>query len=138
MPSGQWEEAAVTKAEGRGAVDTEEHLKVHRPSGNRQSVDNGDRHQVKRIIVEPGQRFFAEALLSLTALIRGAGVAAQRDGQDGSRERVDLRSDRRRAPAGEPWQNPAGLDRGPDASYLGEENIICIGDDYRLDEFCDA
>jgi len=35
---------------------TEGHLKVHRPWGSYQSVDNGDRHQVKRIIVKPGSR----------------------------------------------------------------------------------
>jgi mannose-1-phosphate guanylyltransferase / mannose-6-phosphate isomerase len=35
---------------------TEDHLKVHRPWGSYQSVDNGDRHQVKRIIVKPGGR----------------------------------------------------------------------------------
>jgi mannose-1-phosphate guanylyltransferase/mannose-6-phosphate isomerase len=35
---------------------TEDHLKVHRPWGSYQSVDNGERHQVKRIIVKPGQR----------------------------------------------------------------------------------
>ena len=35
---------------------TEDHLKVHRPWGSYQSVDNGDRHQVKRIIVKPGSR----------------------------------------------------------------------------------
>jgi mannose-1-phosphate guanylyltransferase / mannose-6-phosphate isomerase len=35
---------------------TEEHLKVHRPWSSYQSVDNGERHQVKRIIVKPGQR----------------------------------------------------------------------------------
>ena len=35
---------------------TEDHLRVHRPWGSYQSVDNGDRHQVKRIIVKPGGR----------------------------------------------------------------------------------
>jgi mannose-1-phosphate guanylyltransferase / mannose-6-phosphate isomerase len=35
---------------------TEEHLKVHRPWGSYQSVDNGERHQVKRITVTPGNR----------------------------------------------------------------------------------
>ena len=35
---------------------TEEHIKVHRPWGSYQSVDNGERHQVKRIIVKPGGR----------------------------------------------------------------------------------
>src|SRR5947209_10211011 len=35
---------------------TEDHIRVHRPWGSYQSVDNGDRHQVKRIIVKPGGR----------------------------------------------------------------------------------
>ncbi len=35
---------------------TEEHLKVHRPWGSYQSVDNGDRFQVKRIVVKQGGR----------------------------------------------------------------------------------
>ncbi|WP_426441760.1 mannose-1-phosphate guanylyltransferase/mannose-6-phosphate isomerase [Bradyrhizobium genosp. P] len=35
---------------------TESHIKVHRPWGSYQSIDNGDRHQVKRIIVKPGGR----------------------------------------------------------------------------------
>src|ERR1700712_572286 len=33
---------------------TEDHLKVHRPWGSYQSVDMGERHQVKRIVVNPG------------------------------------------------------------------------------------
>ena len=35
---------------------TEDHIKVHRPWGNYQSIDTGDRHQVKRIVVKPGGR----------------------------------------------------------------------------------
>ncbi|MCA6126258.1 mannose-1-phosphate guanylyltransferase/mannose-6-phosphate isomerase [Bradyrhizobium sp. WSM 1704] len=35
---------------------TESHIKVHRPWGSYQSVDNGERHQVKRIVVKPGGR----------------------------------------------------------------------------------
>src|ERR1700730_10765085 len=35
---------------------TENHLQVHRPWGSYQSIDIGDRHQVKRIVVKPGGR----------------------------------------------------------------------------------
>ena len=35
---------------------TEDHLKVHRPWGSYQSLDNGERHQVKRIVVKAGGR----------------------------------------------------------------------------------
>jgi mannose-1-phosphate guanylyltransferase / mannose-6-phosphate isomerase len=34
----------------------EEHLRVHRPWGSYQSLDLGDRYQVKRIVVKPGKR----------------------------------------------------------------------------------
>lgn len=34
----------------------EDHLKVHRPWGSYRSLDNGDRYQVKRIVVKPGKR----------------------------------------------------------------------------------
>lgn len=35
---------------------TEGHLKVHRPWGSYQSLDAGERHQVKRIVVKSGER----------------------------------------------------------------------------------
>ena len=35
---------------------TEDHLKVHRPWGSYQSLDQGERFQVKRIVVKQGGR----------------------------------------------------------------------------------
>src|ERR1700722_2934819 len=46
----------VTKLKAVAPQVTEEHLKVHRPWGSYQSVDVGERHQVKRIVVKPGGR----------------------------------------------------------------------------------
>ncbi|WP_162268302.1 mannose-1-phosphate guanylyltransferase/mannose-6-phosphate isomerase, partial [Bradyrhizobium manausense] len=46
----------ITKLKAVAPKVTEEHLKVHRPWGSYQSVDNGERHQVKRIVVKPGGR----------------------------------------------------------------------------------
>ena len=46
----------VAKVKAVAPQVTEEHIRVHRPWGSYQSVDNGDRHQVKRIIVKPGGR----------------------------------------------------------------------------------
>jgi mannose-1-phosphate guanylyltransferase/mannose-6-phosphate isomerase len=42
------------KKEGRGEADT--HKRVYRPWGYYQSIDNGARYQVKRIVVTPGGR----------------------------------------------------------------------------------
>ncbi|MEP6839383.1 MAG: mannose-1-phosphate guanylyltransferase/mannose-6-phosphate isomerase, partial [Bradyrhizobium sp.] len=46
----------VAKLKAVAPQVTEDHIRVHRPWGSYQSVDNGDRHQVKRIIVKPGGR----------------------------------------------------------------------------------
>src|SRR4029078_11676317 len=46
----------VAKLKSVAPEVTEDHIKVHRPWGSYQSVDNGDRHQVTRIIVKPGGR----------------------------------------------------------------------------------
>src|SRR3954451_19422566 len=43
----------VAKLKAVAPQVTEDHLKVHRPWGNNQSIDTGDRHQVKRIVVKP-------------------------------------------------------------------------------------
>jgi mannose-1-phosphate guanylyltransferase/mannose-6-phosphate isomerase len=46
----------VAKLKNVAPEVTESHLKVHRPWGSYQSIDTGDRHQVKRIVVKPGGR----------------------------------------------------------------------------------
>jgi mannose-1-phosphate guanylyltransferase / mannose-6-phosphate isomerase len=46
----------VAKLKTVAPQGTEDHLYVHRPWGSYQSVDMGDRHQVKRIVVKPGGR----------------------------------------------------------------------------------
>ena len=49
-------EAAGREAEDGGAAGDRGSHQGSRPWGSYQSVDNGDRHQVKRIIVKPGGR----------------------------------------------------------------------------------
>ena len=46
----------VTKLKSLAPQVTEEHLRVHRPWGAYQSIDRGERHQVKRITVKAGDR----------------------------------------------------------------------------------
>ena len=97
---------------------TEDHIRVHRPWGSYQSVDNGDRHQVKRIIVKPGGRLSLQKhhhRAEHWIVVRGtAQVTVNELRQDRARERVDLYSDRRGAPAGKSRQDPARADRGAD------------------------
>ncbi len=97
---------------------TEDHLKVHRPWGSYQSVDNGDRHQVKRIIVKPGSRLSLQKHHHRSEhwiVVRGAAKVTINDTVKTVHENeFDLYPDRRGAPAGKPRQDPARTDRGAD------------------------
>jgi mannose-1-phosphate guanylyltransferase/mannose-6-phosphate isomerase len=46
----------VEKLKGEGRREVLEHRRIYRPWGYYQSIDNGDRYQVKRIVVKPGGR----------------------------------------------------------------------------------
>jgi mannose-1-phosphate guanylyltransferase/mannose-6-phosphate isomerase len=54
---------------------TERHVKVHRPWGSYQSLDTGDRHQVRRITVKPGGQLSQQQHQQLSGhwiVVRGA------------------------------------------------------------------
>ncbi len=63
----------VDELRKRGHSEADAHARVHRPWGNYQSLDNGDRYQVKRIIVKSGRSLIAaKAYSSRRALDRRA------------------------------------------------------------------
>jgi mannose-1-phosphate guanylyltransferase/mannose-6-phosphate isomerase len=114
---------------------TEEHIKVHRPWGSYQSVDNGERHQVKRIIVKPGSRLSLQKhhhRAEHWIVVRGAA-------------RVTINETVKTVHENESVYIPMGAVHRLDnpgkillelievqtGSYLGEDDIIRIEDDYR-------
>jgi mannose-1-phosphate guanylyltransferase/mannose-6-phosphate isomerase len=125
----------VAKLKGMAPKVTEEHLKVHRPWGSYQSVDNGERHQVKRIIVKPGQRLSLQKhhhRAEHWIVVKGAA-------------RVTVNEDIKIVHENESIYIPIGavhrlenpgkimleLIEVQTGSYLGEDDIIRIEDDYR-------
>jgi len=44
----------VAKLKAASRPEATDHRRVHRPWGNYESIDNGERFQVKRIVVNPG------------------------------------------------------------------------------------
>jgi mannose-1-phosphate guanylyltransferase/mannose-6-phosphate isomerase len=97
---------------------TEDHLKVHRPWGSYQSVDNGDRHQVKRIIVKPGGRLSLQKHHHRSEhwiVVRGAARVTVNELVKTVHENESIY-----IPIGathrleNPGKIPAGTDRGPD------------------------
>ena len=114
---------------------TEDHLKVHRPWGSYQSVDMGERHQVKRIIVKPGGRLSLQKHHHRSEhwiVVRGtARVSVNED------VKIVHENESIYIPIGavHRLENPGKISleliEVQTGSYLGEDDIIRIEDDYR-------
>ncbi len=114
---------------------TEDHIKVHRPWGSYQSVDNGDRHQVKRIIVKPGGRLSLQKHHHRSEhwiVVRGAARVTVNELVKTVHENESIY-----IPIGavHRLENPGKISleliEVQTGSYFGEDDIIRIEDDYR-------
>lgn len=114
---------------------TEDHLKVHRPWGSYQSVDNGDRHQVKRIIVKAGGRLSLQKHHHRSEhwiVVHGAARVTVNEMVKVVHENESIY-----IPIGathrleNPGKIPLELIEVQTGSYLGEDDIIRIEDDYQ-------
>lgn len=125
----------VTKLKTVAPQVTEEHLKVHRPWGSYQSVDMGDRHQVKRIIVKPGGRLSLQKHHHRSEhwiVVQGAARVTVNETVKTVHENESIY-----IPIGavHRLENPGKISlhliEVQTGSYLGEDDIIRIEDDYR-------
>jgi mannose-1-phosphate guanylyltransferase/mannose-6-phosphate isomerase len=114
---------------------TEDHLKVHRPWGSYQSVAMGERHQVKQIIVKPGGRLSLQKHHHRSEhwiVVRGAARVTVNDLVRTVHENESIY-----IPIGAThrMENPGKialeLIEVQTGSYLGEDDIIRIEDDYQ-------
>jgi mannose-1-phosphate guanylyltransferase/mannose-6-phosphate isomerase len=114
---------------------TENHLRVHRPWGSYQSVDNGDRHQVKRITVKSGERLSLQKHHHRSEhwiVVRGTARVTVNETVKVVHENESIY-----IPIGavHRLENPGKilleLIEVQTGSYLGEDDIIRIEDDYR-------
>jgi mannose-1-phosphate guanylyltransferase/mannose-6-phosphate isomerase len=114
---------------------TQNHLKVHRPWGSYQSVDNGTRHQVKRITVKAGERLSLQkhhhrsehwivvrgtAKVTIDELVRTVYENESIYIPIGAVHRLE-----------NPGKILLELIEVQTGSYLGEDDIIRIQDDYQ-------
>jgi mannose-1-phosphate guanylyltransferase/mannose-6-phosphate isomerase len=114
---------------------TEDHIRVHRPWGSYQSVDNGDRHQVKRIVVKPGGRLSLQKhhhRAEHWIVVRGTAQVTVNDLVKTVHENESIY-----IPIGavHRLENPGRIQleliEVQTGSYFGEDDIIRIEDDYR-------
>jgi len=114
---------------------TEEHLKVHRPWGSYQSIDQGARFQVKRIVVKQGGRLSLQLhhhRAEHWIVVRGTARVTI-----GDEIKVVHENESVYIPIGAQHrlENPGKIDleliEVQTGSYLGEDDIVRIEDDYR-------
>jgi mannose-1-phosphate guanylyltransferase/mannose-6-phosphate isomerase len=125
----------VAKLKAVAPQVTEDHLKVHRPWGSYQSIDTGDRHQVKRIVVKPGSRLSLQKHHHRSEhwiVVRGTARVTVNELVQIVHENESIY-----IPIGavHRLENPGKilleLIEVQTGSYLGEDDIIRIEDDYR-------
>jgi mannose-1-phosphate guanylyltransferase / mannose-6-phosphate isomerase len=125
----------VRRLKERSPKVTEEHLKVHRPWGSYQSVDQGARFQVKRIVVKQGGRLSLQLhhhRAEHWVVVRGTARVTIGDDVKVLHENESVY-----IPIGAQHrlENPGKIDleliEVQTGSYLGEDDIVRIDDDYR-------
>jgi mannose-1-phosphate guanylyltransferase/mannose-6-phosphate isomerase len=113
----------------------EDHLRVHRPWGSYQSLDNGDRYQVKRIVVKPAGRLSLQLhhhRAEHWVVVRGTARIVV-----GQETKIIHENESIYIPIGlqHRLENPGKIDleliEVQTGSYLGEDDIVRIEDDYR-------
>jgi mannose-1-phosphate guanylyltransferase len=120
------------KAEGR-----EEHMyhtTVHRPWGTYQIVDVGERHQVKRILVKPGEKLSVQ--MHHHRAEHWVVVSGTAKVQNGEQEILLIENESTYIPVGvvhaleNPGKIPLELVEIQSGSYLGEDDIVRFSDRY--------
>jgi mannose-1-phosphate guanylyltransferase / mannose-6-phosphate isomerase len=113
---------------------TEDHLKVHRPWGAYESLDKGERYQVKRIVVKRGGRLSLQLhhhRAEHWVVVRGAARVTI-----GEKVQMVHENESVYVPSGvrHRLENPGKIDleliEVQTGSYLGEDDIVRIEDDY--------
>jgi mannose-1-phosphate guanylyltransferase/mannose-6-phosphate isomerase len=125
----------VQKLKDVAPTVTEEHLKVHRPWGSYHAIDRGERFQVKRIVVKRGGRLSLQLhhhRAEHWIVVRGTARVTIGDETKTLHENESIY-----IPIGAKHrlENPGKIDleliEVQTGSYLGEDDIVRIEDDYR-------
>lgn len=120
------------KRRGRGEVST--HTLVHRPWGSYETVDSGERFQVKRIIVKPGAKISLQKHLKRAehwVVVSGTARVTRDEDSIVLRENmsayIPLGAVHRLENIG---AEPLHLIEVQSGSYLGEDDIVRLEDSY--------
>jgi mannose-1-phosphate guanylyltransferase/mannose-6-phosphate isomerase len=124
------------RVEKREEADT--HAKVHRPWGNYQSLDRGERYQVKRIVVNPGGRLSLQKHAHRAEhwiVVRGTALVTI-----GNEKKMLKENESVYVPLGavhrleNPGTTPVEMIEVQSGNYLGEDDIVRLEDVYQRPE----
>jgi mannose-1-phosphate guanylyltransferase/mannose-1-phosphate guanylyltransferase/mannose-6-phosphate isomerase len=122
----------LLKAEQRNEYDI--HKKVYRPWGYYNSVDNGERHQAKRIVVKPGARLSLQKhhhRAEHWVVVKGTATVTK-----GDQKILLSENESTYIPLGvthcleNPGVIPLEIIEVQSGSYLGEDDIVRFDDVY--------
>ncbi|MGR9087098.1 MAG: mannose-1-phosphate guanylyltransferase/mannose-6-phosphate isomerase [Gammaproteobacteria bacterium] len=124
----------VAQLKNRSRCEAEHHRKVYRPWGHYISVDNGERHQAKRIVVKPGAKLSVQKhhhRAEHWVIVKGTALVTKAD------EKVLLTENESiYIPLGvvhcleNPGVIPLEMVEVQSGSYLGEDDIVRFNDQY--------
>jgi mannose-1-phosphate guanylyltransferase/mannose-6-phosphate isomerase len=124
----------VERLKGRNRPEALHHATVHRPWGSYQTVDVGDRFQVKRIVVKPGRKLSlqmhhhrAEHWVVVQGTARVTCDGKSRLLHENQSTYIPLGSSHRLE---NPGKLPLHLIEVQSGAYLGEDDIVRFEDDY--------
>jgi mannose-1-phosphate guanylyltransferase / mannose-6-phosphate isomerase len=126
--------ALVERLKAEGRPEATQHVRIYRPWGYYQSVDEGTRYQVKRIVVRPGGRLSLQKhhhRAEHWVVVRGAAEVTINSRIEHVHENESIY-----LPIGSTHRlaNPGKIDleliEVQTGSYFGEDDIVRIEDDY--------
>lgn len=117
-----------------GRSEAQTHRKVYRPWGHYDSIDSGDRHQTKRIVVNPGARLSLQKhhhRAEHWVVVKGTALVIK-----GDEKILITENESTYIPLGvvhsleNPGVIPLEIVEVQSGSYLGEDDIVRFGDQY--------
>ncbi|MGN6318971.1 mannose-1-phosphate guanylyltransferase/mannose-6-phosphate isomerase [Trinickia sp.] len=124
----------VARIKAEHAPEAEEHRKVRRPWGFYDSIDHGDRFQVKRIVVAPGARLSLQMhhhRAEHWVVVRGTALVTRGDDEfllsENESTFIPLGVRHRLA---NPGKVPLEIIEVQSGAYLGEDDIVRFDDNY--------
>ena len=124
----------VGRLRDEGGLEATNHRKVHRPWGNYDSVDTGERFQVTRIVVKPGARLSLQMhhhRAEHWIVVRGTALVTR-----GEERFIVSENESAYIPLGvthrleNPGKMPLEMIEVQSGSYLGEDDIVRFDDTY--------